>query len=266
MVDFSIYLNNILVGCRAQFEYPKTFIIGIISQWLGYGVQFVTTWILIKSFGNLNGWAPVEVLFLYAIQLITYGIAALFVANTLSLLPELIKSGDFDVILTKPINSLAYLMTINFNIGYIGHITLSIIIILICWNVIGIPISFSNIFCIVCSIIGGTLITGAILIIAITPSLRWVGENQLPQFVFNLRSFINYPLSMYSKGIQLFFTFILPYGFINFYPIQHILNNERAIFNSPFVNIIPITIGIMFTLLARRLWYFTINHYYSTGS
>lgn len=261
-----IFTYNILTSCRAQLEYPKTFVIGVMSQWLGYGVQFATIWILVRKFGNLSGWSPDEVLLLYGFQLLSYGIAALFLANTLDLLPQLIRTGDFDVILTKPINSLDYLATMNFNIGYVGHITLSVTLISICWYRMGIALTFSNLFYLICLVIGGSLITGATLLISLIPSLIWVGENQLPQIIFNLRSFINNPIPLYSNAIQFFLTFILPYGFINFYTVQHFLNRQEGAFSFFAIPNFSIIIGIILLFVSRNLWRVAVNYYQSTGS
>lgn len=250
----AIYKKMIITACRAQLEYPKVFIIGVVSQWMAYGAQFFANWILIQSFGNLNGWRPLEVLLLYSLQLVTYAVSASFVSDAMGFLPDIIRSGEFDSVLTKPVNSLGYLIYMNFNIGYIGHISLSIIVIIICWVKLGLGITFFNIISIIVTIIGGSMITAGIMIICEIPSLFIIGENLIGKILYDLRAFTNFPLSIYNLGLQIFFTFIIPYGFINFYPAQYYLNKSEGVIFHEYFEFLPVFVGTITLSLAIIMW------------
>ena len=39
-----------------------------------------------------------------------------------------------------------------------------------------------------------------------------------------------YPIGVFKKGIVMFFTFIIPYGFVNYYPLLYLLGKSNNIF------------------------------------
>ena len=58
--------------------------------------------------------------------------------------------------------------------------------------------------------------------------LDW-GERGLYRLLYkNLTEFIQYPLSVYHRGIRELLTFVLPYAFINYYPYSISLTARRG--------------------------------------
>ena len=70
-----------------------------------------------------------------------------------------------------------------------------------------------------------------------------------------------YPIKIYSKSIIIFFTFVIPYGFINYYPLLYVIGRTNSIIYmfSPLV----VVIFLIPCLLAFKIG---LKHYSSTGS
>ena len=70
-----------------------------------------------------------------------------------------------------------------------------------------------------------------------------------------------YPINIYKKGIIFFFTFIIPYGFINYYPLLYIIgrNNNILYMFSPLVI-------ILFLIPCLLCFKIGLKHYNSVGS
>lgn len=82
----------------------------------------------------------------------------------------------------------------------------------------------------------------------------------------SMSNFINYPITIFNKAIQVVLTLILPYAFINFFPAQFLLGkNDFSIFSPIFQFLSPVVAAVLF-FLAYKFWNFSINHYESTGS
>jgi len=109
-----LYLQFIKIQVKTALEYRGAFISGVIAQIIGYGATFLLVWIMISKFQTLNGWKPYEVLFLYAMNLFSYALAAFFMFNLCVRLSDLIQTGDFDDVLTKPLNPFLYLISREF--------------------------------------------------------------------------------------------------------------------------------------------------------
>src|SRR5690606_632539 len=112
-------------------QYKKAFILGVIAQFASYGAEFFLLWIIINRFREINGWSSYEVLLLYALNLCSYALASFFFASPSFRLSIMIKDGTFDEILTKPLNSFLYLVCREFNSGYLSHLLLSLVAIII---------------------------------------------------------------------------------------------------------------------------------------
>jgi ABC-2 type transport system permease protein len=65
--------------------------------------------------------------------------------------------------------------------------------------------------------------------------------------------------------VQVILTFILPYGFINFYPAQLFLGKDDYLFH-PSLPYATLPVGLGLFSLAYRFWRYGINRYQGTGS
>ncbi|MEO1088650.1 MAG: ABC-2 family transporter protein, partial [Acidobacteriota bacterium] len=84
--------------------------------------------------------------------------------------------------------------------------------------------------------------------------------------VHGVRSFIVYPISIYDNWIQVLLTLVLPFAFVSFFPAEHFLGKpESSIFPAVFQFGTPL-VGLIFFLLAYRLWSSGVDGYQSTGS
>ncbi len=267
MYYISLYIEFVKIRIQSVAEYRGSFISGAIAQFISYGAEFLIIWIMINQFKTIGAWGPFEVMFLYAINLFSYGVAGFFFFNLSQELPVLIRTGGFDEVMIRPLNSLLYLITRSFNTAYVSHLSLSIITILICLYNLGVSINFANIVILLIIILSGALIQGAAFLITTIP-VFWVVENQgLTRFLlWNLKEFIRYPLSIYNRFIQVLLTLLIPYGFISFYPAQYFLNKDDFLIFHPIIQYLSPLVGLILMTIAVLFWNLAIKHYKSTGS
>ncbi|MFB5760588.1 ABC transporter permease [Paenibacillus medicaginis] len=262
-----LYMEFIRIRIMGVAENRKAFIIGFIAQFASYFADFFLIWIVITQFKTINGWGAAEVLLLYGLNLCSYAIAGFFFYTPTANLSTMVKDGSFDDVLLKPLNSFGFLICRDFNAGYISHFILALGVILFSLHSLQVPLDIVNGLFLVVTLIGGALIQGAALILTSVPSF-WVVENKSLTDIlfFQAKSFIKYPISIFAMPVQIIFTYILPYAFINFYPAQYFLGkNELSIFHPAFQFFTPI-VGIVLFLIAYLFWNIGINYYKSTGS
>ena len=70
-----------------------------------------------------------------------------------------------------------------------------------------------------------------------------------------------YPISIFNKGFRFFFTFIVPFAFVNYYPLLYLLDikTNKLLIISPILTIIYLIISIF-------VFYRGVKRYSSTGS
>lgn len=266
MYYFGLYMEFIKIRLKAMVEYRAETIWTGVAQAAGYLAEFAIIWVMINKFENIGGWNPYEVMLLYAFNLFTYALAGSFLYRTCYNLPGRIQTGTFDEVITRPTNPLLYLTCSGFLYGYISHITVSIIIMTICFINLSVTLTLTKIGFLIISLVGGALIQGSIFLFSAVPSFWMVKSDALRRLLWSGREFVKYPISVYGKSIQVILTLILPFAFINFYPAQFFLGkNDFLMFHPVFQYLTPV-VGIGLFGLAYMFWLSGIKHYNSTGS
>jgi ABC-2 type transport system permease protein len=76
-----------------------------------------------------------------------------------------------------------------------------------------------------------------------------------------MNGFAKYPLNIYHSGIRILLTWLIPYGFVSFYPASRMLGRDVGIM----AWLSPVVAGVLM-LAAYRVWLFGLRHYSGTGS
>jgi ABC-2 type transport system permease protein len=75
------------------------------------------------------------------------------------------------------------------------------------------------------------------------------------------RELASYPMTIYTEWIRRFFTFIIPFGCMNYLPLMYL--TDRAA--NPLYALAPL-FGIIFIAPCLLVWGIGVRHYRSTGS
>ncbi len=251
---------------KSQMEYPLDFVFGFFSTMFHYAAQFLAIWIMLNRFHTIGDWNFAQVAFLYSLALLSYGLFGSFFAQSIGF-SELIIRGEFDRLLVRPWGLFFQVISRSFDPGFIAHFALSIAILVLASKLAGIEWSITRILFLIPVVIGGALIQFSLGLAAATVSF-WTLESRSFYwlFIYNTRELIWYPMSIYSKVIQILLTFIIPFAFVNFFPAQYFLGkNDFTIFH-PVFQYLTSLVGIGMFILAYKFWQFGVNHYQSTGS
>jgi ABC-2 type transport system permease protein len=266
MKKFAVFIEMIKVNIQGRMEYRAEFLSMFAAQFLAYSFEFLMIWIMISKFKTIGAWRPFEVMFIYSINLFSYALAGTFFYSTHYRLPGMIQNGDFDEVLLRPLNPFSYLMARNFNFGYISHIILSTVTMVICFVKLEISLTIVGCLFLIITLLAGTLIQSAMFIYVTVPSFWMIRSNSLRGFLGLFRYYVQYPLSIYNKTTQVLLTLIVPYGFISFYPAQFFLKkNDFMIFHPIFQFLSPV-VGLIMFIGSYKLWSTGIKNYTSTGS
>ena len=254
------------LAIQRQLEYP----LFLISWLLMIPIQYFSgIWmlrIIIDRFQPLNGWAFPELAFIYGLGLLSHGILVVLFINTWHM-DSMVIHGQFDRLLLRPMNVFFQLVASYFNfIGLIDLIPGTIIFLYGC-HLVGFEWSLVNIGKLALVLVGGVLIRAA-LYISLGTIAFWTKRNaSMVRFAETmLERATMYPLSIYPYLVQALFTFVLPIGFISFYPATDFLRKETG-FEIPldFALWTPL-IGIACFALAQALFKLGLKNYESSGS
>jgi ABC-2 type transport system permease protein len=112
------------------------------------------------------------------------------------------------------------------------------------------------------SLFSAALVQISIVVIASCAAFWVIDAWPVLGLAWKLREFSPYPMSIFEGAFRFTFTYILPIGFVAFYPSQLFLRPDLV---SPLVYASPL-IGMAMFALMYWIWTKGVNSYTGTGS
>lgn len=252
---------------KSKAEYRFNFFMEIFINIFVFLVIYLQIWVIAGNFGEIKGWSFYELMLLFNFNLFSYGFACIVLYYPMRELEGLVHSGEFDGVLVKPLNPFVYMLLKQSYIGFFGHIILATTVFVIAFHQLALPFNIGVLLDIIVKLIGAILIHGAIFIFTGSLCFKFVRSLAVMDVcIYRIRTFIKYPVSVYSTGIQIFLTVIVPYGFVNFYPVEALLGRQDNFVPLWIADIGSIVIGVFLIILSYKFFMRYVNKYQSTGS
>ncbi len=263
----SLYLFFARQTIRGELVLRASFITGVIGQWLYYGGTYLSLYIMVTNFHTLGGWNNHEVMVFFAFTTLSYAMAATVFYTPCRSLANRVRTGEFDEALTKPIDPLWYEVNKGFNFGYIGHTILSIVILCISLPKTHFVCTFWNMALFFIMLIGSAFLQAALLLFSSMFIFFTVGDNPIVAlFTRSMKQFVDYPISIYSITIQVILTFVLPYAFLNFYPVGIILSKASTFSFPTIIAYLSPCINVGLFYVSLKAWKWALTYYQSSGT
>ncbi len=266
-------LNSIyMFGCyskitiRAWFQYRIDALVRSFAVFLREATGVIVIYLTLQTFTDINGWNQNDMMFLFSLLFVTYGIFIIFFTG-LRDFQSTIQKGNFDRLLLRPRGTLFQVLASNSDwFAAIGHGGLGIVLFLTSANNVNVVWTVENILYYVVAIISGVLIQGAIFLFFSSLSFFFIKTDSMEELFYrNGRKFAGYPISIYNKIIQFMLVFIVPFAFVNYFPAQYLLRKSDMGYSNIFLYVAPF-VGLGLYLISYSFWRFSIKYYKSTGN
>lgn len=267
MDALKLYARFIPAYFKSKNEYGFYFYADFLAFSIINLANYLVIWVMFEAFPSINGWSYYEVLFLYTMNLFTYGVAGVFFFFQLREMETMVQEGTFDSILIRPVNPFIHIVIRTFGHFFLGDVVIGIVMFAVCFKALHLEFTFVSAIGFGAVLLGAILIQAAFMIVTGAASFWFIKSNALTNVVlFGLRSFLNYPISIYGKGIQMLLTFIVPYAFVNFYPSQLFLQKKGDLLFHPVLQFATPAVGLLLFWLSYRIWAAGINKYQGAGN
>lgn len=131
MKNIHIFLCNFKVSILNEMSHKTNFIIRFLSDSVYFFVYFIFYTVIFSYVPRINGWGKYEVLLLMGTFHIVISLFLAFFFPNLVRFPALVKNGELDGILAKPVNSQFLLSTHVVDIGSLTNVLLGVSIIIV---------------------------------------------------------------------------------------------------------------------------------------
>lgn len=257
---------SIRMSALTIVEYPSSIIGWLISNPIQFIVGFATIRFVVEQFGQINGWNYGQLAFLYGLSVITHALSMIFFIQGWFMGFYVIE-GEFDRFLTRPLSVMYQFFFTQVNIFGITDLIPGIVVFVYGCIKISFAWNFVKVLSIIVMIIGATLIRGGVYLILGTTSFYTRSTNDFGPFtqeIFDKTTM--YPISMYPEAIQFILTFIIPIGWVSFYPIADLLGVGGGMKVIGSAALWTLLVGIIVMAVAAFIFKRGIRKYESAGN
>lgn len=259
------YLSFIRLSIVREFEFRANFVVQLASDFVWLGVLLFGAEVLFAHLKTIGGWGKSDVQLLIFVNAFFSNLLWLFTLSKLAYFSELIRSGSFDFVLTKPLTPrfvVSFASKPDTNVSQIIRQLTYFMLIILFIMVANVNVSlYQWLFFFSFIVIGFTLFY--CLGFLVTTLNVWVVR--LDNVHFLLDAVVDagrQPSSIWKGVLQYLMVWIIPLGYTANFATRALLSSDIQVSN--------ILIGVILAaglLVASELfWRFAIMHYASASS
>jgi ABC-2 type transport system permease protein len=247
-------------------EYRANFVMWFVFTIVYHGVALGALWVTMRQFPSMNGWNFREMFFLYALWMAGHELHNTFFFTVVSV-PDYVREGRFDRFLVRPLDTLFQVLTVPQQIVPDG-LLLAAITLAFASVAANVRVDWIFVIFVPLVVIGGALIDLGISLAVATCSFWFIRVDTIRWVVMSLeQDFTRYPISIYSRGVRIVLTFVLPFAFMNYFPAAYFLQKADAgMYLNPAIGLLTPAIGLAWVAASYAFWKTGLSHYQGTGS
>jgi ABC-2 type transport system permease protein len=251
---------------QQQIEYPS-FLIGWILanglQWFG-GIALIR--VITYRFHDLAGWTGPQLTFVFGLAVLSHAIVVVFFLQTWAI-GQFILMGEFDRILLRPMNTFFLFMARSVNFVGLTDLLPGLVIFLYGCHSVHLAFTLKNVVWIIILVAAGVLLRLAIYLFFGSLSF-WLKNRDSMSFFLQMliQTGTNYPLSIYPRAVQLILTFVIPVGFISFYPAAGLLGAPSGLHLPGDMTLVAFGVGLGTFILSYLVFKNGLKNYESAGN
>ena len=256
-----IYFKSLKLHLKSMLEYKASFIATFLSQIIVFFSYYFVILALFTKFDNIKGFTMYEVLLCFSIIQFGYAFCETF-ARGIDQFDRLIIQGDFDRVLLRPKNIIIQVLCFDADYTKLSRVFQAIIVFIVAIINLNIKWSILKVITLILMVLSAILIFFGIFILAAAYCFITVQSLEVRNvFTDGGKHMAQYPIGVFKKGFVFFFTFIIPYAFVNYYPLLYVLGKS----NNYLYSITPLLV-LIYLIPCFLIFYKGAKKYTSVGS
>jgi ABC-2 type transport system permease protein len=263
----ALYGRMIGLSIRGQMQYRASFLLMSFGHFVTTGVEMFGIWALFDRFGGLTPWTLPQVAFFYGVVNISFAFTDALARGFDLFGAQFVKTGNFDRLLLRPRSTVLQLAGHEFTLFRVGRLLQGTIVLVWACHELSIDWNAARVALLLFTLLAtflffyGLVILGAVMSFWTTESLE----------IMNMLTYggvetAQYPMAIYQKYFQRFFTFVVPLAMVTYFPILAILDIPDPLGTTRTMQSIAPAAGFAFFGASLLMWRVGVRHYTSTGS
>jgi viologen exporter family transport system permease protein len=265
MTGLGLYLRYAAVSLRAQLQYRASAIMQAVGSLAITAIEFVGIWALFHRFGSLRGWTLPEVALLYGMIEVTFAVSHMLTRG-LDTFPSLVSSGNFDRLLVRPRSAVLQLLGRELAVRRLGRVVQGVAVLIWAGSAVSITWSPAKALLLLAAMAGGVCLFVGLAVVQATIAFWTVEPLEIMNAFTDGGAYTaQYPMTIYRRWFRTFLTFVVPLACANYLPGLAILGKADPLGAPVPVQWLSPLAGLVFLLVALRLWRAGVRRYMSAG-
>lgn len=262
----TIYRQIMAARLRAQLQYRVSFVLQLAGSFALSFTDFAAILVIFAHLPYLAGWSLGEIAFLYGSSYMAFQITDMAVGQ-LDQLPVLIQSGDFDMVLIRPLGALFQVLTSDLTLRRLGAFGQGAIVFAVALAKAHIHWTAGRVLLTLLIPLWSVPIFAAVWVVGATSTFWAVRSMEIVNsFTYGGQLLTQYPMHIFGAWLRRLFIFVVPLAFVNYFPSLYILNKPDPLGAPGFVRFLSPAVAVGLVVIAGRVWNVGVRHYRSTGS
>lgn len=246
---------------KGRMQYRTDFLISSVGMFVSSLATLGIFWVIFDNVPNISGWTLMEMVFIYAFYMIAISPMQILFDHAWQLRFH-VQQGSFIKYYFRPLNMMFYYMSEMFDIKGLTQLSAGITLLLYASIQLQIDWSLARIALLLVTLFSAALVQISIIVAASCATFWVIDSYPVLGLAWKLREFSPYPMTIFDGAFRFTFTYIIPIGFVAFYPSQLFLRPEDV---SSLIYFSPI-VGIGLFALTYWIWTKGVNSYTGTGA
>ena len=260
--DLSIFGAYFAQFLKARLAYRADFFAEMGATVLGTAFSLAFVLVLFRPIEGLSGWGRDEILFIYGLSMVPYGLFGTVSWNLYEFGDRYIIEGNFDRVLLRPLNSFLQILFESFRIQALAESVIGLIVVSLAAVSLGLSFTVFDLFWLLVAIVSGTVIFLSVFGAIASLSFHFEDRIGIAPPVFNLITAGRYPLDIFHPAVRFLLRWIIPFSFVAFYPSTRLLGHPEF---RTLCALSPL-VALAFLFVLWLAWRFGTRRYSSTGS
>jgi ABC-2 type transport system permease protein len=223
-------------------------------------IEFFGIWALFSRFGTLGGWSLREVALIYGLADIAFALSE-GIGRGFDKFGSILKAGNFDRMLLRPRSVVLQLLGFELQLMRIGRLAQGLAV--LAWAGSALAWTPATVVVLIAAILG-TACTFLGLVVLQATSAFWTIETLevWNAFTYGGNYAAEYPMAIYRRWFQRFFTAVIPLALTSYYPARAILGRDAI----GAIHVLGPLAGIAFLAVSLAVFRIGVRHHASTGT
>lgn len=254
-----VYFLSVSRAYMTDLEYRFNFVASVLNTLFSLINTLIFFNIIYFRAKEIGGWSKYELLLLLGVYLFIKGVFEFTIRKGLDRLPRYVRKGTLDGVLLKPLSSLFQVVISKLDFDDLSQMIISFVLISYSLSKLNWVFNWVYFSAFVLILFCATLILFANYLMIMTTTFYFTRIHH-EEIYKNFLQMTRIPLDIYSREVQLIFTYIIPLAFFVTFPAKALLGKLDPVF----VVIAPV-LAALNIYLSVKFWNYSLRFYKSAS-